>query len=164
MEAGAARVPKVVLAERIVTKKGPADGSDRLMEEETFLKLAVEGRFLFSWESHGFFYGIEKEVLNHPPDRLVVINGSREYFPKALAIRPDLVPVSVTADISLLRERLEKRGRETAGEIEERLAAARNHNVLPGDAKILEIDNSGDPGAAGDKFVAFLSGLAEDAA
>lgn len=69
------------------------------------------------------------------------MNGSREYLPEALRRFPDLVPVLVEVDASVLRARLLARGREQGGDIEERIARASMPAQYPDGVR--RIDNSG---------------------
>lgn len=80
------------------------------------------GLFLFDWTSHGYQYAIGKEVKKWiKSGNNVIVNGSREYLKQAQDIYPPLIPIWITVSESVLRDRLIKRGRETAKEIELRL-------------------------------------------
>ena len=61
--------------------------------------------------------------------------------PEALRRFPDLVPVLVEVDASVLRARLLARGREQGGDIEERIARASMPAQYPDGVR--RIDNSG---------------------
>ena len=74
----------------------------------------------------------------------LIINGSRAAFPQARRRYPGLLPVLVTVEPSMLRERLIKRGRESEAEVEERLTAA--FAPIPEEDAVeqwIRIDNSG---------------------
>lgn len=88
----------------------------------------------------------------------VVMNGSRGYFEQARLLHPALVPVVITASEAILRERLQRRGRESGSEIEERIARAKAFERLDM-ANGCKIDNSSTIQAAGERFVALLSGV-----
>jgi ribose 1,5-bisphosphokinase len=78
-----------------------------------------------------------------------VVNGSREYLPEALRRYPTLLPVLIAARPDVLRERLEKRGREKQADINERLAGA---TMLPEVSALIQVDNSGSFAEAGRIF------------
>jgi ribose 1,5-bisphosphokinase len=74
------------------------------------------------WSGNGHDYGIGVEIntwLSHGDT--VVVNGSRQWLAEAIARYPGLVPVLIHVSPSILRQRLKKRGRESAREIEARL-------------------------------------------
>jgi len=71
----------------------------------------------------------------------VVVNGSRANLPQARSRYPHLLPVLVSVSAAVLARRLKDRGRESAEEIEARLA--RNALVSAGlGADVHDLDNS----------------------
>jgi ribose 1,5-bisphosphokinase len=138
----AAEAP-VVFAHRYITRPADAGGENHiaLTRPEFQLRLS-RGFFALSWESHGFAYGIGREIdLWMEAGLSVVVNGSREALPEALNAYPELLPVQIDVPEHILRERLGARGREDAGEIEARLARARLSVIeTPG---LVRFDNSG---------------------
>lgn len=61
--------------------------------------------------------------VDHPvPDRMELANGSRAAFDRFGPADADLVVLEITARPSIIASRLAGRGRETAPEIEKRLA------------------------------------------
>ena len=84
----------------------------------------------------------------------VVMNGPRAYLPEASRRYPDMVPVLITVEAGILRDRLMGRGRESVMEIERRLERARAYAVThPG---LAEIDNSGELAGAGEALLALI--------
>ncbi|MBV0932865.1 phosphonate metabolism protein/1,5-bisphosphokinase (PRPP-forming) PhnN [Marinobacterium weihaiense] len=112
------------IAHRYITRAAGAGGENHIHLSEAEFHLREElGLFAMHWYSHGYHYGIGNEIdawLDSGAN--VLINGSREYLPKAMAMYDELVPVLVDVAPDKLRQRLIKRGRETPDEIECRLA------------------------------------------
>ena len=84
-------------------------------------------------------------------------SSSRSALASVRAAFPDLVVVNVTARADVLAKRLAARGRETAKQIEARLA--RTTAPLPLDLTIMTIDNSGDLEVAGKELVQLIEEL-----
>ncbi len=148
----------VEFARRTITREpGPNGEPHHTVDAAAFDQLRNEGRFSLAWQANGHGYGIGKEVhawLNR--GLTVVVNGSREHLPEAMRTFPGLELVHVTAPATVLTERLAARGRETAAEIEGRLA--RGTFEAPADVPILEIHNDRDLESAGRVLRAMLLG------
>ena len=143
----------VAFARRYITRPLSAKG-------ERHIAVSPE-RFAMDWRSHGLRYGIGKGVettLAH--GGVVLMNGSREYLPEALRLFPDLVPVLVEVDASVLRARLLARGREQGGDIEERIARASMPAEYPDG--VLRIDNSGELAESTAAFYRMVARLIEE--
>jgi len=121
----------VAFAHRYVTRPADAGGENHVaLTEGEFLARHTAGCFAMAWASHGLRYGIGIEVRAWMARGLtVVVNGSRGYLPTAAADFPELLPVLVTVDLSVLEGRLRARGRETEDEIAERLRGAAAFDV-----------------------------------
>lgn len=132
-----------VFARRYITRPLSVRGERHIaVSPERFADMAASGQFIMDWRSHGLRYGIGRGVettLGH--GHVVLVNGSREYLPEALRRYPDLVPVLVEVDASVLRARLLARGREQGEDIEERIARASIRAEYP--EGVRRIDNSG---------------------
>jgi ribose 1,5-bisphosphokinase len=148
----------VVFAHRYITRSGTAGGENHIaLSPQEFALRAARGCFCMAWDSHGHRYGIGIEVDAWRDRGLsVVVNGSREWFPAAAERFPEITPIAVTVDSAALRIRLERRGRETPAEIEERLARAASFTVTH--PALITIDNSGPLEVAGTAFVGVLTG------
>ena len=142
----------VFFARRQITRPADAGGErHRPLTREDFQLRKSKNEFALSWESHGLCYGIGGEMDSRlAGGALVVVNGSREYLPEALKKYPGLVPVLISVRPETLRARLEKRGRERAEDLEERLAGA--VMKLPDVPGLIVLDNSGDLDEAGRLF------------
>nr|WP_281357384.1 phosphonate metabolism protein/1,5-bisphosphokinase (PRPP-forming) PhnN [Thiomicrorhabdus cannonii] len=152
----------VVFAHRYITRPVEIAGENHIhLSEAEFINRLQRGCFKFHWHSHGWDYGLGIEVDSWLQMGLnVVMNGSRGYFEQARLLHPPLVPVVITASEAILRERLKKRGRESALEIEERIARAKAFERLDM-ANGYQIDNSSTIQTAGERFVALLRNLEE---
>ncbi|MBD3754340.1 MAG: phosphonate metabolism protein/1,5-bisphosphokinase (PRPP-forming) PhnN [Gammaproteobacteria bacterium] len=150
----------VIFAHRYITRPVEIAGENHIhLSEAEFTNRLQRGCFKFHWHSHGWDYGLGIEVDSWLQIGLnVVMNGSRGYFEQARLLHPTLVPVVITASEAILRERLQRRGRESGSEIEERIARAKAFERLDM-ANGCKIDNSSTIQAAGERFVALLSGV-----
>ena len=133
----------VVFARRIVTRTADPDLEDHdTIDEAGFAALLAEGGFALSWRAHGLAYGlpglIDAAIVE---GRTVVANVSRAAIPEARQKYADLRVVHVTASPERLRERLTARGRESAADVEKRIARAAEIAVEGPD--VVTIDNSG---------------------
>ena len=136
-------VRPVLFVRRYITRPSGAAGERHSpLTGDEFQLRQKRDAFALSWESHGLCYGIDKDIDSRlAAGAVVVINGSREYAPEALKKYPALVPVLISARPEALRSRLEKRGRENAAGIHERLAGAAM--ALPDIPGLITVDNSG---------------------
>ncbi len=112
-----------VVARRVITRSAESVGEDALgVTTAQFAQMRREGGFALCWHANGLDYGIPAEIdrwLNE--GRHVLINGSRAHLPEAVVRYPTLLPILLTVKTDVLRKRLERRGRESAEEIETRL-------------------------------------------
>ncbi|SHG74962.1 ribose 1,5-bisphosphokinase [Pollutimonas bauzanensis] len=141
---------KAYLAPRVVTRgaTGTEPGAVAVTLAE-FEHMETCGRLAMAWRAHGLAYGVMRDIN----DRLVagcdvLVNGSRAYLPEAQSRYADLVPVLLSVEPRLLRQRLQSRGRESAEQIQARLRrnARFMRPVAAGDARpVLLLDNSADP-------------------
>jgi ribose 1,5-bisphosphokinase len=133
----------VVFAHRYITRPADAGGENHVALSRAEFQLRLSrGLFTLYWESHGFAYGVGREIdIWMEAGLSVVVNGSRGALSEALKVYPDLLPVMVDVPEQILRERLGARGREDAGEIEARLVRA-NMAVIETSA-LVRFDNSG---------------------
>lgn len=147
----------VIFAHRYITRPVELKGENHIhLSEAEFANRLRLGCFKFHWNSHGWSYALGTEVdtwLNQGLN--VVMNGSRGYFEQACSLHPELIPVLITASSETLRERLVKRGRESAEEIEERIARAAEYAV-PQTALMRTIENETTIEEAGEKLVSLF--------
>lgn len=135
---------RTVIAHRFITRAAGAGGENHIhLTEPEFVMREKSGLFAMHWASHNHLYGISSEIDHWLNAGLnVIMNGSREYLPKAMAQYDALVPVMINVNSQLLKQRLHNRGRESDDEIEKRL---HRHESLLHDmpASTLFVDNSG---------------------
>ncbi|MCF4994448.1 phosphonate metabolism protein/1,5-bisphosphokinase (PRPP-forming) PhnN [Pseudomonas syringae] len=143
----AARKPLLSLncevARRVITRSAESVGEDAHgVSMAQFERLRLAGEFALCWQANGLSYGIPVQMDQWLKEgRHVLVNGSRAYLPQALARYPTLLPIMLTVDDKVLRQRLLKRGREAVADIDARLA--RNTLFESSDASIMQLDNSG---------------------
>lgn len=120
--------------------------------------LQVADAFALHWKANGLAYGVRHaELAPLAQGRWLLVNGSRAYLPEALLRYPALVAVHITASPDVLRRRLHARGRESTGEVEQRVLRALQFEAPPGAASI-EVRNDGTLDDAG---LALLQALAQ---
>ncbi|GIK82944.1 MAG: ribose 1,5-bisphosphate phosphokinase PhnN [Alphaproteobacteria bacterium] len=145
---GAQMAPEdgVMFARRTITRPLHPGGAERHIPvtPAAFARLLAAGAFALDWESHGLSYGIGVEVQPWLAAGMTVIaNGSRAALPAGrAAFGSALVATEITARPETLAARLAARGRESAGDIAERLTRT---TVLPPAPVDLTISNDGAP-------------------
>ncbi|WP_266183975.1 phosphonate metabolism protein/1,5-bisphosphokinase (PRPP-forming) PhnN [Dyella humicola] len=133
----------VVCAHRYITRSAQQEGDLHVaLSAEEFERRERRGLFALTWQAHGLRCGLGKEIEHWLRQGVnVLVNGSRNAFPLARARFHDMVPVLITASRESIAHRLMARGRETAEQIEERLAR-NDQYVVPGDALTIINDGS----------------------
>ena len=129
-----ASLDNIRVARRYITRASHPDHENHfeLSEAEFEMRLQAD-QFLFDWRANGYRYAIGREVLNWlEAGDDVVVNGSRAYLETAKSRLPALVPVWMTVDEAVLRERLGARKRDTPDQIEQRIAHNREFDALVG--------------------------------
>lgn len=145
----------VVVARRIITRSAESIGElAEGLSPAAFTERMQQGGFALHWKANGLSYGISTDIDTHLDEgRHVLVNGSRAYLSTARQRYPGLIPLLVTVDAAVLRERLLKRGRESLMEIERRLARTvrlmteqqDQEEVVPVGRNVVQsLDNSGD--------------------
>lgn len=154
---------QIRVVRRIITRSAEASGEQALgVSHEAFERMMAEGAFALHWNANGLRYGIPADIdhaLNQ--GQWVLVNGSRGYLPEALSKYPNLVPVVITVATDVLRARLCVRGRETAVEIDARLARNDRLNDMASDWQgralaLYAVDNSTTLAAASAALLALI--------
>lgn len=142
---------------REVTRPAELGGEDYVsVSDAVFDRRQAEGGYALSWRAHGLGYGVPADIEDLlAAGRTVVANVSRAVIPEARRRYANLLVVSVTADAEILRARLQARGRESADEIEARVARAMAFEVEGED--VFELKNNGDREVAVETFVRLLA-------
>lgn len=120
-----------VIARRVITRSAEAVGEDAVgVSAAEFDQLEADGAFALSWRANGLAYGIPRQIDDWlAAGQDVLVNGSRGYLPEARARYPELQGILLQVDEAALRQRLQARGRESAEQIEARLARSRDFVV-----------------------------------
>lgn len=115
--------PDLHLVRRVITR--PSDAGGEIFEGVTLAEFAARkagGEFALDWQAHGLHYGLPRTEFAGAGLRL--FNGSRGALPAALRVFPTLKVILVTAPGAVLAARLSARGRESTGDVIDRLARA----------------------------------------
>lgn len=131
------------LAKRAITRPSSAGGEDFIsLTDAEFDQHLNDGHFALHWSAHGLRYAIPNAVRDDlAAGHDVLANLSRAQLGAAQNAFPGTIIISLTAPPSVLAARLEARGRETAEDIERRLA--RGSLPLPDGVMATEIANGG---------------------
>jgi ribose 1,5-bisphosphokinase len=137
--------PSLHWARRTITRPdSPGTEPYEGVSADEFTFLSGAGVFALEWGAHGLRYGIRAVEFDGLAQGLdVVFNGSRAAIPAAFARFAGLTVLRISAPSKVLAERLAARGRETASEIETRLARA-SYDVPEG-PPIIDIANDASP-------------------
>ncbi len=148
--------PEILVPTRAVTRPSGRGEEVETLNPDEFARRARAGGFALHWEAHGLSYGIPAEVeaaLAAGTD--VVVNVSRSVIAEARARFRPLRIIVVTAKPETLARRLAGRGRESAAEIEARLARA--SYAMPEGQDVAVISNDGPLAASVATFLDLLS-------
>lgn len=111
-------------ARRTITRAPELQGElHESVSDADFDALKAADAFGLDWQANGLRYGIRKQELAPVQQGTwVFVNGSRAHWPQTRRQFPASRAVLITASAGVLRQRLLSRGRESADEIEARLA------------------------------------------
>jgi len=146
----------VLFVRRSITRPAHDDSEDfeplNDVEFDAGLKL---GRFCFHWQANGLRYALPITMADHLAEGgVAVVNGSRAAYRHMREVFAETRAVLVRVEPSVLRERLKRRGREDADEIEARIERAATYlDAIKPDAVI---DNSGLLDDAAAQFVDYV--------
>lgn len=135
-------VPDLGFVRRYITRPPDVNEDNYYVDQNGFEMLEGASFFLSSWRAHGNCYGIPHHEVNANGYRTTITSVSRSAI--ADFERPYLNPVTivVTARPEVLKQRLAARGRESARDIEARLARAQqqlqnhDHIIFDNSAKL----------------------------
>jgi ribose 1,5-bisphosphokinase len=146
---------------RVITRSAESLGEDAQgVSADEFERMEQQGAFALCWRANGLAYGIPVQIDEWlASGRNVLINGSRAYLDQARQRYPQLVAVLLTVDVEVLRQRLTRRGRESAAQIEARLKRSAlfsaDHGPVQGESVFL-LDNSGELSSTLERFLKLL--------
>lgn len=138
-----------VVARRVITRSAEAVGESAVsVTPREFDERARRGGFALSWHANGLAYGIPAEIDRWLVEgHNVLVNGSRAGLAEARKKYPGVLSILLTVDTQVLRQRLQLRGRESAGQIAARLErnALFSAGFTEGTAQdVFLLDNSGE--------------------
>lgn len=135
--------PRFYFPRRVVTRTAIAELEDHdTIAPDEFQRQKLRGAFALDWDAHGLSYALPGSIEGAMiAGRVVVANVSRAVIPRALEKYERVHVLLITARPEIRAERLLARGRETAAEIEARLA--REGAAVPAGVMPTIIDNSG---------------------
>ena len=144
---------------RDITRPASAGGEDHNpVSTDLFAEKLKHGEYALHWGAHDLRYGLpHRELAALAQGKSVIANGSRSVLDEARAIFDHVAIISITANEALLRQRLLARGRESAADIEKRIARATAFNVSGEDVHTISNDGSVEEGVA--YFVELLAKL-----
>jgi ribose 1,5-bisphosphokinase len=147
------------ISQRVITRSAEAAGEDAIgVSLDDFQHQEQAGAFALSWRANGLAYGIPKIIDDWlAAGQDVLVNGSRAYLGEARRRYPGLLALLLTVDSAVLRARLLARGRETAEQIEQRLA--RNNQFQSPHAVACAAPVLGSSGSVGEGRVEAMPGV-----
>lgn len=145
-----AGAPGIVFVRREITRPAEAGGEDHApVSRADFAARRAAGDYLLAWEANGHGYGAPARYADDlAAGRTVVLNASRTIVEEARVRFAPVRIASVTASPETLRTRLSGRARESALEIEARLARAAAAQVSGPDVTVISNDGPVDDGVA----------------
>lgn len=149
---------KTIFVRRYITRPVDVGGEDHIsIKLEDFKEKLSQSFFALWWESHSNFYGISKEIDDWiKAGYHTIVNGSRGYLQKALAIYPEMITILVEVSETVLKERLRNRGRETDPEIEQRIIRSRMFDDFTA-PNLIRLKNDHALTISGDRFVDIIT-------
>ncbi len=148
--------PRIAFPRRVVTREAStAEGHDTVSPAE-FDAAIGQGSFAFWWEAHGLKYALPVAIdAELRAGNTVVCNVSRAVAGSLRARYENLSVVLVTAPKQILLARLAARGRESGGDVLQRLDRAAAIDDLAPD---VVIENIADAHVGASRLAALLRG------
>ncbi|MCH8617820.1 phosphonate metabolism protein/1,5-bisphosphokinase (PRPP-forming) PhnN [Undibacterium sp. TS12] len=144
-------------AQRTITRPAHDSEGHEALSQEAYWQAAAAGHFCMQWQANGLCYGIRRHIeVKLKCGHDVIVNGSREYLPQLKQLFPDAKIIWIMADPEQIRQRMEKRQRESGAALLNRIDRGLKFSV-PEDQNIICIDNSGAIHIAGQKLLKILT-------
>jgi ribose 1,5-bisphosphokinase len=150
--------PRIVFPRRIVTRPTSVAEDHDSVTPSRFDAGVGQGAYAFWWEAHGLKYALSAAIDTElRSGKTVVCNVSRAVVSQLRQRYDNVTVVLVTAPKEVLLARLAARGRESEGDVAERLdrAASAIDDLAPD----IVIENIGDPHDGASRLAAVLRGL-----
>lgn len=153
--------PELSFAKRVITRpENTGNEAHEPSSVEQFLQRHNNGEFWQTWQAHELHYALTMTVAECLQNgQSVVANISRSVIDSLIEKWPRTVVIEITAPAGHLQRRLEKRGRETAAQIQSRLN--RVATPLSERATIHTLCNDGTREEGIDKFAQLILSLME---
>lgn len=128
----------VVFPRRVVTRASSADEDNIAMSPDEFARAREHADFAVHWDAHGHSYALPLEINDDiRAGRAVVVNVSRTVIGALREAYANVVVVAITAPPEVLAQRLAARGRQSDGNIAERLSRSVDDSSAQADVTIL---------------------------
>lgn len=149
--------PRIAFVRRIITREcDPSAEIHDSVSEDQFKQQQARGDFSVTWRANGLYYGLPSAVhTDIEKGHLLIANGSRGALAEIRSTFSHLTTVHIVVSHDVLAHRLERRSRENAEEIKQRLERNKTIDPLCGE-NVVTIDNSGERQVAIDEFVALV--------
>jgi phosphonate metabolism protein PhnN/1,5-bisphosphokinase (PRPP-forming) len=146
---------------RVVTRQAMVELEDHdTIDTAEFGRQKLRGAYALDWEAHGLCYGVPAAIdAAMVAGRVVVVNTSRKVIERAIEKYPNCHVLVVTAEPDVRARRLAGRGRESAADVEARLA--REGAPVPDGVNAVMIDNSGALEDGVGRFIGALKAIAD---
>lgn len=144
-------------ARRTITRPAQPGGEDHeSLDKAEFAQIEQAGGFALHWSANGLDYGVRHaELLPLVQGKWVMLNGSRAHLSDHAQLFPGMTVLHITADMDVLRQRLQSRGRESHDAIEARLHRS-VELVIPASCRLIEVRNNKTLDHAGVQIVSSL--------
>lgn len=152
--------PRIKFVRRVITREcDPSAEIHDSVSEDQFKQQQLRGDYSVSWRANGLYYGLPAEVhTNIEKGCVLIANGSRGALADIRIKFKQLTTVHIVASEDVLAQRLERRSRENAEEIKQRLHRNKTITPLEGD-DVITIDNGGERITAINEFIALIDNL-----
>ena len=136
--------PRFEFVRREITRAQDAGGEVHdAVSLETFAERRRLGAYLLAWEAHGLGYAVPRRYERILASGThVIANVSRSVISSARSLMQPCGVILVTAGEATLAERLRNRGRNSDGDLQDRLARARAFTVSGSDVECVSNDGS----------------------
>lgn len=148
---------QVAFVRRYITRQPDRNEDNYFLDPAAFTFLSNAGFFISTWQSHDNFYGIPYHALNADDMvKVAVCSVSRSAVGDFERHYAHTTTILVTAEKEVLRQRLQKRGREDDAAVRRRLARA-DKAVVARD--LIVFDNSQSLESSAAMFIELLENL-----
>jgi ribose 1,5-bisphosphokinase len=135
----------LIFARRVVTRAATAHESNEQVSPEAFRLARIERKFAVDWEAHGHCYALPRAIDEDiRANRTVIANVSRTVVDAMRRAYANVTVVLITAPPEILVTRLSARGRDSDGQIADRLSRGGGSLAVTPDFTITNIGSAED--------------------